>query len=109
MKRPSQNARILELLSGGDWIDHHRLYEIGCVAHSRIAELRARGHEIEQRRVTVGGKPVWEYRLAGEVEEGAARPGECSSVSGTSAPSSTSSFPYLGADTTEQLTLDSAA
>jgi hypothetical protein len=48
VKRQSQNAQILELLSGGQWVGHHRLYEIGCVAHSRIAELRTRGYVIEQ-------------------------------------------------------------
>lgn len=77
MKRQSQNAQILELLSGGQWVGHHRLYEIGCVAHSRIAELRTRGYVIEQRRVKVDGRPVWEYRLIGEVEE-ARSPRVCS-------------------------------
>ena len=62
-KRPSQNERILELLSDGRWHDHHSLYAIGCVAHSRLAELRARGHQIEQRRSVVNGAQIWEYRL----------------------------------------------
>ena len=92
MKRPSQNDQILELLSGGKWVGHHRLYEIGCVAHSRIAELRSRGHEIEQRRVTVDGRPVWEYRLVAPLRDPSARP----------------IFPYPCAKTTEQLKLDAA-
>jgi len=93
MKRQSQNDQILGLLAGGQWVGHHRLYEIGCVAHSRIAELRSRGHEIEQRRTTVNGRPVWEYRLVAPLRSPCERP----------------VFPYLGAKTTEQLTLDSAA
>jgi len=148
MKRPSQNERILELLGDGRWHSHHELYALHCIFHSRKSELAERGYEIEQRRITVNGKPVWEYRLIGEVEAGADLPGESSRVSGHSAPASTSSlcatqpeppyptqnvsgavraglvettheeiaesapapqtFPYLGADATEQLTLDAA-
>jgi hypothetical protein len=93
MKRLSQNDQILELLAGGQWVGHHRLYEIGCVAHSRIAELRSRGHEIEQRRTTINGRPVWEYRMVAPLRSPSERP----------------SFPYLQADRAEQLTLDSAA
>jgi hypothetical protein len=63
VKRRSQNARILDLLSDGRFHSHHELYAIGCVAHSRIAELRARGHEIEQRRKAAPDGPYWEYRL----------------------------------------------
>ena len=66
--KPSQNTRILKLLSDGEWHGHHSLYAIGCVAHSRISELRKHGYVIEKRQFTVYGKQVWEYRLVGEVE-----------------------------------------
>lgn len=67
--KPSQNTRILKLLSDGEWHGHHSLYAIGCVAHSRISELRKHDYNIEKRQFTVYGKQVWEYRLVGEVEE----------------------------------------
>jgi hypothetical protein len=67
-KRPSQCERILDLLSDGRFHSHHELYALGCIAHSRLAELRERGHAIEQRRVTVNGRPVWEYRLTSRPE-----------------------------------------
>lgn len=74
MKRPSQNQRILEVLSDRRWHTHHELYAIGCVAHSRLAELRSRGHEIEQRRQVVSGAQVWEYRLVAPLRDPSARP-----------------------------------
>ena len=67
--KPSQNTRILKLLSDGEWHGHHSLYAIGCVAHSRISELRKHDYVIEKRQFTVYGKQVWEYRLVGEVTE----------------------------------------
>jgi len=67
-KQPSQCARILALLDDGCWHTHHELYAIGCVAHSRIAELRRRGYEFDKRRITTGGEQIWEYRLAREAK-----------------------------------------
>lgn len=48
MKR-SQAQRILDVLADGREHSHHEFYG-WCVLHSRIAELRRRGHEIEVRR-----------------------------------------------------------
>lgn len=42
--------RILALLGDGRWHDHHEIYGLSCVGHSRIAELRRRGHRIVMRR-----------------------------------------------------------
>jgi hypothetical protein len=52
----SQCDRILETLAlgkgGHDWSTYQLMDASGSLAvHSRIAELRARGHEIEHRRV----------------------------------------------------------
>lgn len=56
----SQCDRILEILSDGEWHEKSEFYGF-CVLHSRISELRKRGHvfEIEKRH---GGRTVW-YRL----------------------------------------------
>lgn len=62
-KRASANTRLLAILSDGAWHSHRDLYRIGCIVHSRIAELRARGHRIECERRDVDGDPVWFYRL----------------------------------------------
>ena len=42
----SQSARVLALLSDGKPHSHHEIYALGCVGHSRIDELRRRGHRI---------------------------------------------------------------
>lgn len=56
--------RVLELLSDGREHSHHELYALNVVAHSRVAELRKRGHKIEQRRVAGDdGKPDYIYQL----------------------------------------------
>lgn len=46
MKTPTHCDRILEILSDGKPHGHHEFYGF-CVLHSRIAELRKRGHVIE--------------------------------------------------------------
>jgi hypothetical protein len=38
--------RVLELLADGREHNHHELYALNVVAHSRVAELRSRGHVI---------------------------------------------------------------
>ena len=43
----TQNERVLRLLKDGKPHTHTELYRLGCVAHSRIADLRRRGHRIE--------------------------------------------------------------
>ena len=42
--------RVLALLSDGEPHDHHSLYALNVIAHSRISELRKRGHTIEMWR-----------------------------------------------------------
>jgi len=46
----THNERVLDLLADGEWHDHHELYALHVIAHSRISELRRRGHLIEIRR-----------------------------------------------------------
>lgn len=55
----TQNARILQVLADRDWHSHHEFYG-WCVLHSRISELRRRGHRIETRRQG----DLYLYRLA---------------------------------------------
>jgi len=42
----THTEKVLRLLRDGRAHSHHELYGLGCVAHSRIAELRRRGHTI---------------------------------------------------------------
>lgn len=46
MTKQTQCDRVLALLSDGKPHAHLELYRLGCVAHSRVAELRRRGHDI---------------------------------------------------------------
>lgn len=43
----SGKQRILALLRDGRPHTHHELYALGCIAHSRVAELRKDGYTIE--------------------------------------------------------------
>jgi hypothetical protein len=64
-RRKSGCERVLDLLSDGRW---HPTYDLqvglGVMCHSRIAELRSRGHLIEKRRTDGHGLHAYEYRLA---------------------------------------------
>ncbi len=51
--------RILALLRDGRPHSHHELYRLHCIAHSRVSELRRRGHVIETWR---DGDTYW-YRM----------------------------------------------
>lgn len=42
--------RVLALLSDGEPHHHHELYSLNVIAHSRISDLRKRGHTIEMWR-----------------------------------------------------------
>ena len=42
--------KVLALLADGRWHDHHALYALNVIAHSRVAELRKRGHVIQHER-----------------------------------------------------------
>lgn len=46
----THNERVLALLQDGKPHTHHELYALHVIAHSRVADLRARGHLIEQWR-----------------------------------------------------------
>jgi len=46
----THNEKVLALLSDGKPHDHHSLYALNVIAHSRISELRKRGHTIEMWR-----------------------------------------------------------
>lgn len=55
----THNERVLRLLSDGKPHSHHELYDLRVIAHSRVADLRAKGHEIRSWR---DGDLYW-YRL----------------------------------------------
>lgn len=61
--------RLLAVLSDGREHDHHELYGLGMIVHSRVADLRKRGHVIEHRRD--GDLSV--YRLVGVLGEAEAQ------------------------------------
>lgn len=46
----THNEKVLALLADGKPHVHHELYALNVIAHSRVAELRKRGHEIAQWR-----------------------------------------------------------
>jgi hypothetical protein len=62
----SQCDRVLELLADGEWwTTRELLREVPCVVHSRVAELRKRGLEIEHETVGAGAAGS-RYRLLSE-------------------------------------------
>lgn len=46
MKTPTHNERVLQLLSDGKPHTHTELYGLHVIAHSRISDLRKKGHKI---------------------------------------------------------------
>lgn len=46
----TQNERVLALLKTGPKSTHEILREVPCIVHSRVAELRERGHQIDCQR-----------------------------------------------------------
>lgn len=44
---PSDTQRLLTALSDGKPHSHRELYGLGLMAHSRAADLRRRGHDVE--------------------------------------------------------------
>ena len=62
--------RILHALRDGEWHTTHALYiEVGpMILHSRISDLRKKGHNVEGRHVPGRtGADGYEYRLAPSV------------------------------------------
>jgi hypothetical protein len=60
----TQGQRILAILNDGKRHSHHEFYGF-CVLHSRISDLRKKGHSIVCFKT--GG--VYEYQLFGSVQE----------------------------------------
>lgn len=46
----THNDRVLALLSDGEPHSHHELYALHVIGHSRVSDLRKRGHVIAQWR-----------------------------------------------------------
>ena len=46
----THNEKVLALLSDGEPHSHHEIYGLFVIGHSRIADLRKRGHVIESWR-----------------------------------------------------------
>ena len=71
----TQADAILEALMRGETVTPFSGYALcGSLAiHSRIAELRARGHDIQMQLVTRNGKRFGEYRLRVGREDDSAR------------------------------------
>ena len=72
--KATQSDRILLMLQSrrGEWVDMPCLARVGadndhgfCMVHSRVADLRKRGHTIEHRNERVGGRCHSFYRLNG--------------------------------------------
>lgn len=73
--RVTHKQKVLALLSDGRTHTHHELYGLGCVAHSRISDLRRDGHRIESWKS--GGEYL--YRLVGSLSDATS----CAPVAGT--------------------------
>jgi hypothetical protein len=63
----THKQKVLALLSDGRPHGHMELYRLGCIAHSRIADLRRDGHVIECERTEAG----YSYRLVSSPLDGA--------------------------------------
>jgi hypothetical protein len=46
--------RLLEVLRDGNPHTHHELYKLGMIVHSRVADLRKRGHDIRSWKAKIG-------------------------------------------------------
>ena len=61
----THKQRVLDVLSDGRPHSHHELYGLHVIAHSRIAELRADGHEILSWVGRGKDGPLHVYQLVG--------------------------------------------
>lgn len=68
MSKTTGTQRVLRLLSDGKFHSHHELYALRVVAHSRIAELRSRGHVITCERA--GDDYLYRLHLPGQLSLG---------------------------------------
>lgn len=46
----THKQRVLQLLKDGKPHTHHEIYGLGCIGHSRVADLRRDGHKIRAWR-----------------------------------------------------------
>lgn len=60
----THNEKVLALLSDGQPYSHREMYGLFVMAHSRVADLRKRGHDIRCWREG----DLYFYRLLGEAE-----------------------------------------
>jgi len=81
----THNDKVLALLSDGEPHTHHEIYGLYVIGHSRIADLRKRGHVIESWREG----DDYLYRLCSEGP--CVPPGSPSEPSAVDVPPSTSS------------------
>ena len=70
----THKQKVLRLLSDGKPHTHHELYSLGCVAHSRVADLRRDGHNIVCWGEISRGERVSVYQLCGSLDAAAAAP-----------------------------------
>ena len=84
--RFSQCSKLLRILEDGEWYTtRDLLYEVPCIVHSRISELRKRGYTIEHETTGVGAAGS-RYRLKDSAEEPSDGPLSIPPVAGTSTP-----------------------
>lgn len=62
--------RVLDVLADGEPHSHHELYALNVIAHSRVADLRRKGHTITHRR---DGDTSY-YQLVGSLGEQSSPP-----------------------------------
>ena len=72
-------------------LEAFRLYGI-LATHSRMAELRSRGHRIDCHMIRVGDKMVGQYSIS-KYPQGATR--SCESINGTASPAAARPAPDL--------------
>lgn len=74
-RKLTHDEKVLRLLSDGRAHTHHELYALHVVAHSRVASLRAKGHQIDAWR----DGDDYMYRLVGTPSEAAVSPAAAAS------------------------------
>lgn len=63
-KRPSHVERVASILADGAWHTSDELYRrTRCIVHSRIADLRRKGWEIEYQRLDGNTTRHHRYRV----------------------------------------------
>jgi hypothetical protein len=68
LKASTHKARVLDRLKQGP-ATHMELYRLGCVAHSRISDLRKDGWRIDRTVRVENGETLHVYELVGTLGE----------------------------------------